>query len=124
MMSLELIAQLADEAAERAAKENKVPYVIYSLKEIDRYPSFPFPNLGSYVPNGWELVDKWFCDSTGMGGDNEPALSVSQLVAKLKENYDKGYGYAVVEQGQFQLYIGVFKQVEAKKTTRKRVRRS
>ncbi len=36
--------------------------------------------------------------------DSEPALSVNQFLKKLKV----GHGYALIEEGEFQVYVGEF----------------
>lgn len=114
MMDYRTIRALSDEAAARAAQEDLQPYVPFDRAEILRYPPFPFPSIGDYVPDGWELVETLFCDSSGLGAPGEPALTIAQLKRTLLEHEaaDKDYGYAIVEQGQFQIYLGVFKQVD------------
>lgn len=107
MMSIETIRQMSQEAAERAAAEHLEPYIIWQ-DDIDNMPPFPFPSLGDYVPDGWELVETYFVDSSGFGREDEPALTVGQFLQVLKE----GYGYAVIEAGQFQVYVGEFRQLE------------
>jgi hypothetical protein len=116
MMSLEAIKELSDEAAQEAAEEVKVPYIPFNRAEIEGYTRFPFPNLGSYVPEGWELLEDpapLFCDSSGFGAENESALTPKQLIKALLELYDKdsGYGYAIIEVGQFQVYLGIFRRI-------------
>ncbi|HDY89155.1 MAG TPA: hypothetical protein ENH82_13700 [bacterium] len=55
----------------------------------------------------WELLDdQLFVDHSGFGANDEPALTADQFLEKVKE----GFGYAIVEQGQFQLYVGVYKR--------------
>lgn len=112
MMSLESIKHESRESGRRAAKAGRFPYVPIHEDEIKTYPPFPFPDLGEYRPAGWKLVDTLFVDSTGMGADDEPALSVRQLINKLLEfqRSDKTYGYGVIEAGPFQLYLGVFER--------------
>lgn len=105
MMSLECINRLADEAGEQARQEGLEPHLIISQEEIDKMPPFPFPNIGSYRPVNWTEIDQLFCDSSGVGSPGEPALTIEQLIAKL----EVGNAYAIIETGQFQLYIGVFK---------------
>ena len=63
--------------------------------------------MGSYRPEGWHLVRELFCDSSGFGQDGEAALSFKQLMNTLKE----GMGYAVIEEGQFQVHLGEFEKV-------------
>jgi hypothetical protein len=115
MMSLSEIARLSEEMTERSAAENKQPYVFFDESEIK--PPWKFPLLGSYEPNGWKLEDKLFCDRTGMGSEDEPALTTKQLIEKLKAYQDKEelYGFGIIEVGPFQLYIGVFRKTDLKK---------
>ena len=113
MMDLDTIHAMSVKAAAKAAREGKTPYVPFNSDEIDRYPTFPFPMLGDYVPDGWEKTDQeWFCDMSGFGGDDEPALSVDQFKAALKEYVDEhpGHGFAITEHGQFQCYVAAYEQ--------------
>ena len=114
MMSLSAIRALADEQARKAARAKKQPYVPHDAAEIDRWTRFPFPNIGSYRPPGWKLVDDWLCDKSGFGAPHEPALTVEQLKARLKDHTEaeQTYGYAIIEEGQFQIVLGVFEQIE------------
>lgn len=112
MMGIETIKQMSREAGERAAQEDMRPYMLDD-GEIDTFPPFPFPNLGDHVPDGWEEVERLFVDASGMGADWEPALSVGQFKDALREREGKGYGYAIVEVGQFQIYVGVFEEVSS-----------
>lgn len=112
MYSGETIRQISREAGARAAAENMVPFVV-EQEDVDDWkaklerselPSFPFPHLGDHRPDGWELEDRLFVDKYGVGREDEPALTIRQLVDKL----EPGKGYAILESGQFQIYIGVF----------------
>jgi hypothetical protein len=117
MMSPSTIQRLSDEHARKAAVQRRVPYVPFDEKEVDTFGVngmvFPFPNLGSYRPRGWELVEDLFCDGTGWGSEHEPAMTPRQLREKIKSIISKDaktYGFAIIECGQFQLYIGVFER--------------
>jgi hypothetical protein len=104
---------MSREACRKAAKTGMLPYVPLHEDEIDAFPPFPFPFLGDYRPTGWKLVEELFCDSSGFGASDEPALSVEQLKRKLTElqrTEGKAYGYGIIEAGQFQLYLGVFER--------------
>lgn len=103
-MSLRAIEQLSREAGERAANEEREPLIAFVDKDETVVKC---PNLGDYVPDGWKLIDQLFVDKTGMGTVGEPALSIDQFIAKVKS----GLGYAIIEEGEFQLYIGVFEKV-------------
>lgn len=111
------IKALEDEQAKKAARSKKKPYVPFDGDEIRGYATngkpFPFPNIGSYRPKGWTLVEELFCDKSGLGEDWEPALTIDQLKNKLLEHMqsDKDYGYAITSEGPFQLYLGVFEKI-------------
>ena len=109
MMSLESIARLEREAAARARKSKREPYLVQSEDEIAgflRSRRFPFPNLGSYVPPGWTLLDRIFFAKDGVG--DGLALGGEELCQRLQP----GYGYAIVEEGPFQVYVGEFRRQE------------
>ena len=113
-MSLETIIALNEEIAAEAAKENLVPFVPHNEDDVERWPPFPFPNIGYHEPAGWERTDTdWFVDKTGVGLDWEPALSVRQfkraLSAHIDENPDDGF--AIVEEGPFQVVVAAFRPV-------------
>jgi len=107
----------------------------YLFEEEDRttFPPFPFPNIGDYRPKGWELIDNFMVDKTGFGmslsqirdmsarqarkasrlhASDEPALTTEQLIRRLKA----GYGYAIIEEGQFKIVLGEFISEVQKKT--------
>lgn len=115
MYSLEVIREMnreAGDAARQSQEESRTqPFLIMNEAELALWPPFPFPNLGDFSPPGWEEVDRFFCDSSGLGDPNEPALTTDQLKAQLKV----GMGYAIVESGQFQAYIGEFRPVSEEK---------
>lgn len=119
MMSLSTIKKMSDEAAVKAARLNRKPYVPFDTDEIENYPPYPFPNIGSHNPPGWEEVEdedghplRLFVDISGVD-PHGPAMGEDRLKNKLVELEEVGegkYGYAIVEVGQFQCYIGVFKK--------------
>jgi hypothetical protein len=132
MMSLSAIRDLSREAAAKAAKENKVPLVLdeHDLKDLREKGTLTkggggIPFIGDNVPDGWERVNVWedddwperskyeyegsgcyMVDTSGYGSPEEPALTVSQM----GEIFKPGFGYALVESGQFQGHIGVFQK--------------
>jgi len=124
------IRDMSDKAAREAARKGKRPFVIYAPEDIDNYPPYPFPFVGGYVADGWKavLVDPegesdeeltLFVDTSGFGGEGEMALSSRQLREELKRllavaaKAGDTYGFALVEVGQFQGYIGVFSKVRS-----------
>lgn len=112
MMSLEYIRQVSREKGLEAARQGVRPFVV-EQEDIDdwkqSFPSggFPFPFIGDHVPAGWEEVDSHFVDSSGFGRPGEPALTAGQFLDAL----EAGYGYAITEAGQFQVYVGKFRRL-------------
>lgn len=115
--------------AERAAAVNRVPFTLTSedLEDARRgvLDHVSIPDLGDYRPDGWDRVDlenwypgdrppgvdlnmnAYFVDYSGFGIAGEPALTTAEFFHLARP----GYGYAVIESGQFQLYVGVFEKV-------------
>lgn len=126
MMSPEYINYLSNKAAIEAAVNASAagdliaPLEVTNVYEVNAWESsrrFPIPNLGALRPAGWKLIDDWLVDASGFGSESEPALTIRQLASRLRDNIGKGYAYAIVEQGQFQIVIGVFEpDPEAKLT--------
>ena len=103
MMSLETIQELSREAAEKAAELELEPFIVWE-EDLETFPPFPFPNLGSHVPEHWELVETYFVDSSGFGSESEPALTIEQFKRELVV----GRAYGIIASGQFQVEIGEF----------------
>ena len=72
MMSSEAIKDLSQEAATRAAAEDKVPFIVWPEDPamFRREQRIPFPNLGDHRPEGWTLVHSHFVDKSGFGEDD------------------------------------------------------
>jgi len=87
------------------------PHVPDSAEEIRGYPPIPFPDLREFESAEWkDTEESWFVDSSGMGSDNEPALTVSQFKLEL-EAYHKAnptHGFGLTGMGQFQVYMSAF----------------
>lgn len=132
MMSVATIREISREAAKQAEERGDVPFVFddYDLGAMEvgnMEPIRSIPNLGTFLPHGWDRVDieseglptrkvvsdgaeghgAYMVDKTGMGDLREPALTVGEFLSVLRA----GYGYAIVEEGQFQVMIGVFREV-------------
>ena len=109
MMDPRIIHENALKAARKAARLKKIPLVIEAedlpLLAGDKPVGGGFPFLGDYVPKGWTRTENtYFVDSSGWGGSGELALTLKQLLAKVVP----GRGYAVVEAGQFQVYVAEY----------------
>jgi hypothetical protein len=111
MQSLSQIQQASREAAQKAAAQKKVPFVVemedvQALMHDNASGRVHFPFLGDYVPRGWKRTDTepFFVDATGFGKPGEPALTCKQFASKLVP----GRGYAVIEAGEFQVYVAEY----------------
>src|ERR1700684_756295 len=111
MYSLEAMDR-RDQQVVKLARKNKKQPLILTPEDVQAW-NFSLPDLGSYVPRGWERVEDpiaWFVDHSGWGKDDEPALSLDQfkkvLLAHVQEN--PTHGYAIVETGPFQMYVAIF----------------
>lgn len=103
MYDLATLRAMNRAAASRAAREHKRPYIV-EKEDLGSMPPFPFPNLGDYRPKGWKLIEEHFVDNSGFGSPGEPALTVNEFISKLVV----GHGYAIIGEGQFQVYVGEF----------------
>ena len=113
MLSQAAIRQYAIDAGDEARENGDEPFVYFNEDEVDLLQRFPFPFLGDYVPDGWELVETFFVDTSGFGTDHEPALSERQFREVLKDTIatHRHQGWAITEAGQFQAYVGQYRQV-------------
>lgn len=115
MLSLSGIRQLSRDAAIRSVRDNRIPFTVEPEDLIDwkrrleiRTLKLPFPFLDDYVPDGFRRTkrDPLFCDHSGCGTQSEPALTVRALLEALIP----GKAYAVIETGQFQLYLAEYER--------------
>jgi hypothetical protein len=147
MMDLQTIISLNKKAGREARKESLEPKVlsqdeIVELQDGNIKPISSIPYLGTHVPSGWKKfnVNKykdhfdfpswWYgrkilrsgelwCDSSGFGAEDEPALTVSQflkcVLVLLKINPKLGFG--LHSTGQFQNGVRVFDNDKLKEVT-------
>ena len=115
MWDLTTLREINREAGDRARGLGLEPYHLKREAQLDGMPPFPFPNLGDdevEVDKRYEKVDILFCDKSGFGAPDEAALTLDQLIDRLREllrENEGGLRLAIVEEGQFQLYIGVWR---------------
>jgi hypothetical protein len=114
MMDGASIRRMSQDAASKAAREHKTPY-IWEQDDFEEPERVHFPFIGTYVPRGWVMVNTYFVDSSGFGDEGEPALTREQFLKKLQV----GRGYAIIEAGQFQVYIGEFVQAPRRPKAKK-----
>lgn len=93
------------DAAAKAAKLKQIPLVAFTDGDV---AVMKCPILGDYVPKGWTLKETLFVDNSGFGGNDEPALTTKQFLAKVKD----GFGYAIVEINRLQVHIGVYEKTD------------
>lgn len=111
MITPEQMQELAEEAAERAAAKKREPYVPFDSEEVRRMTwTRRTPNFGTYRPKGWTLVGAWLVDASGFGSEHEPALTARAFCDKAATLADEriDYGFALIEEGQFQVLVGIF----------------
>jgi hypothetical protein len=136
MMGLEQIIAMNRAAARRSAREHILPLVV-SREDLEtdlmlkrRLRAIPF--IGDRRPRGWKRMDAsallgsdrgcvpWSgpeknhfieVDSSGFGTPGEIALTFEEFLEAVRK-IGPGYGYAMVEQGQFQVVVGVFRPRE------------
>ena len=112
MMGLAEIRKLSRDAARKASRERRRPYVPYDEDEINAQKFRQLlPNLGDYEPKGWKEVDRWRCTKDGVYDGR--SLGIPQIIARMLAHYgaEKTYGYGMVEEGPFQFYLGVFEKL-------------
>lgn len=113
MMSGAAIAALSREQAVRAAAYELEPYAPADRDEPFQWKTFPFPNIGDYRPAGWCLVEYVTADKTGWDRSG-PALSADELRQWVSDRVDGSSnngcqaGFALIEEGQFQIVVGFF----------------
>jgi hypothetical protein len=131
MMSPETIRSLSRQAARRSRELGVEPLVVHDhdrgvLSEHLRH----IPNLGDRVPRGWKRVPaRTLCsssrglvpfsgpeaehfievDASGWGSPGELALTFGEFCQWASEAPGEN-AYAIVEEGQFQVVIGVFRR--------------
>ena len=116
MMSLEVLRRVNEEIAAEAAQRGLVPFVPDSIEDVDHWPPFPLPNIGTLEPDGWEKTEtSWFVDKTGHGYDDEPALTWPRLKRELRRYIAQhpGHGFAITEEGECQIVVSVFTPLAA-----------
>ena len=102
MYALSEIKKMNRKAGVKAKKRQ--PYIAGEITGLNDLKKIP--NFGDYRPKGWEETKSYFVDHSGFGSDGESALTIGNFLGKMKS----GYGYAITEVGQFQLYITEFKK--------------
>jgi len=100
MMGLNEINRLSEEAGKKAKRKTARPFIFRG--DTNRVKDIP--NFGDYRPKGWKLVRELFVDKSGFGREGEPAMTIGQFKNSLKV----GHGYAMIQEGQFQCYVGEF----------------
>lgn len=115
MLDGSTIAEISRQACVRAAAADLVPYAPINPEEcLGWTPPFPIPNLGDYRPRGWALIEHRMANSSGLGCEDEPALTMrgfkrwcyDATKAAHQEGYQAAFG--IIEAGEFQVVVGLF----------------
>ena len=137
MMSLREINRITDEMAAKAERRNTRPKVFGAFADPSTVRGIPF--IGTYRAPGWvtasieELTTPsdvpysrvantnatepyLMVDKSGWGGSNEPALTIGELCSLIRAN--PTLGWAVVEEGQFQVVVAAFRRATDAKPAR------
>lgn len=116
MHSLATIIAMNNRTAEKAIRQGKLPWIVHNSEALDKMPPFPFPSIGNYEPEGWTPLDIWFVDKTGMGRAGESAYTVDAFKRILKEylveHEGEDIGFAIIEEGEFQVHVQAFRKNE------------
>lgn len=115
MWDLATIRSMNAEAGILARGKRLKPFKLSDEKQFEDMPPFPIPNFGDKADDmdeEYDRVDSLFVDSSGMGSPGEPALTSDQFIVKMRKLLDEhGTIFLAIEsQGQFQLYVGVWKE--------------
>jgi hypothetical protein len=126
MMSTEQIVNDAERHARKAKRHGQEPHFLSGLgDDAIRRECARIPFLGDYVPRGYERLhvgktfgDNYgsgtadhahlFVDSSGFGGRGELDMTVGEFAEFVQRH--PGYGYGIVEAGQFQIVLGVYRR--------------
>ena len=117
MFSADTIVSLNAEAALDAASKNLQPFIPWDINEIETLGIDllrQIPNIGSLdVSDAWDWVEDVLVDSSGLGSESEPALTLNGALDFIKNHVTEsaGRGFAIVSQGQFQVVLGVFEKL-------------
>jgi hypothetical protein len=114
MMSMSAILSLREEAMQRARRRQAQPRVFFNQHDADNHFG-SVPNFGDWRPKGWKLVEHRMVDKTGWGDESEPALTVRGYKTWLSEHLDDSSGWAIIEEGQFQIVVGRFVERDSRK---------
>ncbi len=117
MWSLRTIDQMSRAATDKAKRKGLKQPKLITAAQIEEMPPFPFPNFGHYEPLGWTECERWQVDSTGVDKCGL-AFSVEGFKRHLLEYIERHptHGFAIVEVGQFQVYVGAFMPIEEART--------
>lgn len=114
MWDLQTIKHINRKVGDVAREQGKKPYLIMNAEQLDSMPPFPFPNIGDdcvEVDKQYESLEEIMCDKTGFDQCG-PAFTPDQLNTRLREllkENPEGIRVAIVEEGPFQLFVGVWR---------------
>ena len=119
MWDLDTIIRMNEKASQEAAEARSKPLrlpVGFAWPPTEAKPPMSVPFLGDQKEAEFDeqfvRLDTLFVDTSGFGAEDEPALTLHQLGAKLRElSEEHGPLYlGILESGPFQAYLGVWKE--------------
>jgi hypothetical protein len=115
MWDLATIRRMNEDTGHVARARKKKPYKLKRLSQLEKMPPFPFPDVGSLSKDydrQYTRVGSLFASMGDWGPGPGGALSASGLKSHIEELFEE-HGpllLAIEEVGQFQCYIGVWKE--------------
>ena len=116
--SYSYIRKLTDEATLLAQQAGLRPTLASeAAMNWRRSKRFNVPFIGNYVPEGWVRGDEqFFVDTTGRAVPGSQAIPATEFYKKLIENTDPTVGYGVIEMGQTQVTVVLYRKEAHAKT--------
>lgn len=106
MISLDQIQDMARKAARKARERGDLP-MSFPLG-FDPEDLRHIPYTGTLKFPGYKFVESLFVDASGMGDEDEPAMTFRAFTQYVREHVPYGYCYAISQAGEFQVYIDVY----------------
>lgn len=105
MNGIETIARGIDAMGRQAAEAGLIPYVVSHNGEGGAILPDPLPltRLGNYEPAGWHRCNTLTCKRHNTAKDG-PDLTAGEIRSRLRP----GFGYAIIQETQFQVVVGEF----------------
>ena len=117
----ECLERYFDDTNNEVKRKPQLPFILRQDADFSSFPPWPFPFWGG---TDWEplvarrkLVAGLFADKSGLGVEDDPALTLPQLRCRLQELLVEhgDLAIAIYEEGMFQVRIGVWTTMPTEK---------